>query len=552
MRWRTLLGVVVVILAVLVPIGSAQATVDSDIPGLAWGPCPPEPGAQPDPRIECAPLRVPLDYRHPSKRQITVAVSRIATAKPGLRRGILLTNPGGPGGNGLVGHPSQLASLLPSEVLDRYDIIGFDPRGVGQSTPITCGLSLAGNDTLILPYPAPDGSIARNVAWAESAARGCAAHSAGLLPYITTANTARDMDRIRAAVGEPKLSYLGYSYGTYLGEVYATLFPNRTDRVILDSVIDPRHVWSGFWQTASAATDLRMPDFTAWAAERDATYHLGTTSDAVRHTYDRLAATLDRHPVGVPELSGSVDGNLFRELTRENLYFDSAFPALATVWQLLSGQTLTPGALTQALPGLHLTRARVGSPAADAPTTGTAVAEDNNIAVLYAIVCNDARWPLGPADHARAVAADRQRYPITAGMPANIWPCAYWPNTPVEPPVTVTDNGPRNILILQNRRDPATSLASGRGARAALAGRAVMVTVDAGGHGVYPGRTDGPCAGAIATAFLGSGTLPVADTSCAGSTPDDTTGGPGITRNTLRAPSQPLSPDPLPLGLQAR
>ena len=472
---------------------------------LAWGACPAaEPDFPRDPRLRCATLRVPLDYRSPQGRQITVTVSRLPAAKPGLRRGILLTNPGGPGVSGLD-QPGALAEVLPAEVVARYDLIGFDPRGVGASTPVTCGLPADISPELIPGYPAPNGSIARNVAFARNTARSCAAHSGGLLPHITTANTARDMDRIRAALGEPRLSYLGYSYGTYLGAVYTTLFPQRSDRIVLDSAIDPKLVWYDLWRTWGQAVAVRLPDFAKWAAARDDVYHLGSSTAAVQRTYYRLARTLDSDPREVPD-GDAITGNLFRELTRSYLYSDFFFPELAEIWQFLADPSAEPPALTAA--------------SAPARTARTAVPADNHYAALFAVVCGDASWPRNPAVYARNVAADRRAWPLTAGMPANIWPCAFWPYRPAEPPVKVTASGPRNVLILQNLRDPATSLRSGAGLRAALGRRAAFITQDAGGHAVLGARS-GPCVDAIATAFLTTGALPARDRLCPAPPPVD-------------------------------
>ncbi|WP_207922630.1 alpha/beta hydrolase [Micromonospora sp. KC606] len=507
---------VAVFAATLTPATPAGATAATA--GPVWGTCPPPAeGSGRDARQQCATLRLPLDYRHPHGRQIDVTISRIATAEPGLRRGILLSNPGGPGGSGLD-MPSFLAAALPAEVLTRYDLIGFDPRGVGASTPITCGITdpVAVTD-LILPYPAPDGSIARNIEFARTTARDCAAHSGELLPHITTANTARDMDRIRAALGEPKLSYLGYSYGSYLGAVYTSLFPGRSDRIILDSAVDPTQIWHGIWRQFGPSTAVRFPDFTAWAAARNDGYALGTTPAAVTRTYYATAAKLDREPVVTPELV--LTGNVYRAITRALLYDDRNFPLLATIWQELA----------QATPPAALAALRRRAAAAQAPA-------DNSIAVLYAIACGDVAWSRDVDRYARDVAVDRRLFPITAGMPANLWPCVFWPNRPLEPPVAVTGKGPRNVLILQNLRDPATGWRSAFGLRRALDRRAAMVTQDAGGHGVY-GIRSGPCAADIATAFLTTGTLPDRDRFCPGPSPDDV----GIASLAPPIPSGPLA-----------
>jgi pimeloyl-ACP methyl ester carboxylesterase len=497
------------------PAGAAAAPA-----GLVWGACPsPAEDSVRDARQECATLRLPLDYRKPAGRQIDVTISRIAATEPGLRRGILLSNPGGPGDSGL-GMPSFLAAVLPAEVLARYDLIGFDPRGVGASTPITCGITdLATVAGLALPYPAPDGSIARNIEFGRRMARDCAAHSGELLPYITTANTARDMDRIRAALGEPTLSYLGYSYGTYLGAVYTSLFPDRGDRIILDSAIDPNRTWYGVFRQFNLSVAVRFPDFTGWVAARDHEYGLGPTPAAVTETYFATAASLDREPIVTPDLV--LDGNIYREITRALLYADRDFPLLATIWRELA--QATPPA---ALPALRLT-----APAAQAP-----VPADNSLAARYAIACDDVAWSRDVDQYARDVAVDRRLFPITAGMPANVWPCVFWPYRPLEPPVAVTGKGPRNVLILQNLRDPATGWLGAFGLRRALDRRATMVTQDAGGHGVY-GIRSGPCATDIATTFLTTGTLPEQDRFCPGPSPDDV----GVASLARPTPSGPLA-----------
>ncbi|MFF3441468.1 alpha/beta hydrolase [Streptosporangium sp. NPDC002721] len=504
-------------LAVSAPT-SAGARIGTPEPAVAetggvaapvWGECPPvESGIRRDPRQQCGTLRVPLDYRAPRGRSIEIEISRISTARPGVRRGILLSNPGGPGGRGLD-LPSQLAVVLPPEVLDQYDLIGFDPRGIGHSTPVTCGIDDPMREfTRVLPYPAPDGGIERNLAFARDTAAACAEHSGDLLPFITTANTARDVDRIRAALGEPKLSYFGISYGTYLGAVYISLFPGRGDRIVLDSAADPNRVWRDMWRTWNQAVAERLPDFLAFAAERDAVYHLGATPEEVRRTYDRLTATFDRQPVPNPG-GPPLDGNALREITRSGLYFDGYFPSIAEVWRefadAASGATLDPAVLAR--PGRPGSAGRAG----DGDTARTGIPVDNQVAALYAVICDDAAWPRSVALHARQVAADRRAWPVTAGMPSNLWPCVAWHSRPVEPPVPVTDRGPRNVLIVQNTRDPSTSLVSARGLRGTLGRRAVMITVDQGGHGVIG---LGSCADEAMAVFLATGELPGRDRFC--------------------------------------
>src|SRR4051812_19412005 len=181
--------------------GSPPGTSEMAVPRLAWGQCPPAaPGAERDPRLTCGTVRVPLDYRNPGGTTIEVAVSKLPTAQPGKRRGVLLLNPGGPALPGLD-TPGAMAPTLPPSVVESYDLIGFDPRGVEHSSPQSCGLAdptVAG----LFPYPAADGPISANVDHARADAQRCASTAGEGLKHFTTANTARDLDRVRDALGE--------------------------------------------------------------------------------------------------------------------------------------------------------------------------------------------------------------------------------------------------------------------------------------------------------------------------------------------------------------
>lgn len=213
-------------------------------------------------------MSVPLDHARPDGPSISLAVSRIATARPELRRGVLVLIPGGPGGSGLNG-PSSAAKRLPQSVLDRYDLIGFDPRGVGASTPLDCGFDHADlARSHALPWPAPDGGIDANLATARRMAADCATGGGALARGISTRAEARDVDRIRQALGERRISIWGVSYGTYAGAVYAAMFPGRTDRVLLDSNDDPdpARVERGWLAAYATGAEDRFPDFAAWAS----------------------------------------------------------------------------------------------------------------------------------------------------------------------------------------------------------------------------------------------------------------------------------------------
>ncbi|HWL89511.1 MAG TPA: alpha/beta fold hydrolase [Polyangiaceae bacterium] len=222
---------------------SAGGSVNDDAPNerltttstpLQFGACPPE-VAGPYPNLTCATLQVPLDYDQPSGEKITLTISKAAATNPAKRRGVALLNRGGPGLNGLATAGAR-ANALPAVNAD-YDIIGFDPRGVGHSTPISCTDASFFNH----PVPDPDSPATRDLNWKRSAeyAQACADNAGKYLPYMSMENYARDMDSIRVALGESKISYIGFSWGTYLGAVYSQLFPDKVAHMLFAGNMDP-------------------------------------------------------------------------------------------------------------------------------------------------------------------------------------------------------------------------------------------------------------------------------------------------------------------------
>jgi len=468
------------------PVAAEAAEALRGAPPLAWGPC----AGAADPRQQCATIEVPLDYQAPRGRKIEIAISRIPSATPDLRRGVLLLNPGGPGGSGLD-LPSFAVTVLPQSVLDRYDLIGFDPRFVGSSTPLTCGLTALERG----PQHQPAGFDA-TIGVARDIAERCRAAAGSFLPFATTANTARDLDLIRCALGEPTISYLGYSYGTYLGAVYASMFADHVDRFILDSAVDPGAVWRGAARAWGPGGEQRFGDFAAFAAAHADTYHVGSTAAEVHRFALGLIDQLDRAPIA---LAGgrSISGEAVRSLTFQGLYApDDVFPQIAEIW----GDTVAA--------------AREHRPPSDTTIDAlTTPAPDNTLSAGFSILCGDAAWPRSVDHYRRELAQDLSRSPLFAPIGSTIWPCAFWPGPPREAPIAISARGPRQILILQHLRDPATPYAGALAMRAALGARARLVSVDEGGHTVYA-VTANRCANAAGDAFLASGTLPASDMFC--------------------------------------
>ncbi|WP_329167747.1 alpha/beta hydrolase [Streptomyces sp. NBC_01267] len=458
---------------------------------LRWQRC----DAQSPTTFRCATVKVPLDYGDPGGKQIDIAISRLKASSAKERRGVLLLNPGGPGGPGLD-LPVAPELNIPGAVKRQYDLIGFDPRGVGQSSPLGCGLT-ADEENDERPYKA--GTFTKDVAWARTVADKCRAAAGDELPHLTTRNTARDMDVVRAVLGEKKISYLGYSYGTYLGAVYAQMFPRRTDRFVLDSAADPAQIWRATFQEMAKGAEAAFTRWTEWTAQRHTTYHLGDTPAQVRESFWDLIGRADREPVdsGGTLLTG--DG-IRSELRPVFFHVRAAAERVAELKKAAGGEqpAAPPGTPEQA--------------SGPAPAAfGRTVPPDNDAAIAWAVVCADTRtsWPSDPEQYRRDAIRDKARYPLYGDIASTIKPCAFWKQGS-EPGTTV--NNDVSALILQNEWDPQTPLPGARGLHRALHGSRMVTVAGGEGHGVY-GLADS-CADRSATAYLTTGSLPAEDLTC--------------------------------------
>ncbi|MFF0226220.1 alpha/beta hydrolase [Streptomyces sp. NPDC004629] len=486
-------------LAVVIGLSGSLAAVpaaadEPQVSQVRWDTCPEDVVVEAAPtELQCATVPVPVDYADPGGARIDLTISRLASTNPGKRRGTLMLNPGGPGGSGLALPALLVARGLPAGVLDGYDLIGMDTRGVGHSAPVTCGFTPDGPyQANIPPYAVDDAAVTAQAKVVKQVAEQCARRDRnGLLRHLTTANTARDLDRIRAALGEEKTSYLGYSYGTALGAAYASMFPERSDRIVLDSNIGDTHLDRHGMRRYALGMEQSFPDFAKWAAARHDGYGLGRTPAQVRRTYFTLAERLDKAPVA------GVDGSLLRQYTFSQLFKKVQYPKLAQLWQ-----TLADGDDTAA-------RLLSGNATADRASSSI----DNPLTVFAAVTCNDVEWPENVDTYRHGVAEDRERYPLFGAAAANITPCAFWPYAPAEPPVSVDDDGPRNVLLVQNLRDAPTPHDGGKMLRQKFADRSRLLSVDDTGHGVYV-LGDNPCALNTTTRFLVEGKMPEKDMLC--------------------------------------
>lgn len=456
---------------------------------LAWQPCHDElldkAGAQ------CADVMVPLNYAEPQGRTITVAISRVPAADPTQRRGIMLSNPGGPGGLGL-GFTVDMSQGFPAYPWDRYDLIGMDPRGIGRSTPVNCRWPVgsygqsAGVDL--------DG-FTESVATQSDLAARCEAAAGDLLPYITTRNTARDMDVIRGALGEDRINYFGASYGTYLGAVFTQMFPERADRIVLDSAVDPDRWAIGTFADMGAADEAALDAWAEWTAARDGEYHLGTTRSDVRAVVADLIARAAREPIRVGDYT--VDEHWLPIVVFDNVVDPHHFDVLAAMVRPLAdaaaGTPVQPDANLETELS-HLLNATLTDESDDAGA---------------AVRCGDVAEPRDPAWYWRNIEASRPTQPVFGPFANNISPCAFW-TPPLEPPTAVHNSVP--ALILQATGDPLTAYPQGVGLHRALTGSRLVTLQDVIVHGVV--TIESTCVQRAVDAYLRDGTLPAADITC--------------------------------------
>ncbi|WP_103500912.1 alpha/beta hydrolase [Streptomyces sp. SM14] len=484
--------------------------------GLVWERCPA--AERLPPPVECATVHVPLDYTDPDGESLPLRVSRVTATGPSEeRRGSLVFNPGGPGGDGTAFplRPLNLPERVWRELREGYDLVGYAPRGVGGTAPLSCA---APESFRAAPSPAPTHpSRAEQDGMHEEAARyaaGCALSAPRLLPHLTSGDNARDLHVLRAALGEERLNYLGVSYGSYLGAVYASRFPESVGAMVLDSVVHPGadRVWYRGNLLQSEAFEERWADFRAWVARHDAVYGLGDSADRVARRYDQARQAV-ADPVPGQAASGTRVGR--GELHRAYLgavYDDASWPRLA-----------------HALAEFHRGRPEPLRAVAQ-PDPRDAAERENTAAVYTAVQCNDAPSPRDPARWRRDVERTAERAPFAAWENArqNL-PCAHWPlpaGTPAE--VGAAEGALPPVLLVQGTRDAPTPFAGAVETQRRLPG-SVLVTEEGGGrHGVTGGNS---CVDRLVAGYLLRDDLPSgAGTSCPARpeprpSPDRATGG---------------------------
>jgi pimeloyl-ACP methyl ester carboxylesterase len=492
---RARAGVLVVLVALLLAtsaasvVGAATPTTPTtpgpDSTRLDWKRC----GSG----FQCATLTVPVDPSIPEST-LDLAVIRARARDTDRRIGTLVINPGGPGVPA-VQFLRSVASTLPDDVQDRFDLVAFDPRGVGESDSIECLDSL---DPVFDEdfEPASEAARAALIDEMTSLTQQCAARNGELLAHVSTADATRDLEQLRIALGERKLSFVGYSYGTFLGASYAQAYPNRVRAFVLDGPVDPSMSARAVTLGQARGFEHALDDFLADCSDdRGCAFHHG--GDAAR-AYDALRAQAGRSPLSTDDPDG-------RGLNQTR--FDAA-----VLQQLYLGRSAWTG-LAEALAAAEDGDASILLAGADAFVGRTDEGGDDHVLEsFWAVTCLD-----GPvvAGVDAAAELEQQAIAIAPRMGAfivnNSLPCSLWPVPPVAPVGRVTAPGAPPILVIGTTLDPATPLDQARAlARSLERGR--LLVADGEQHTSF--NNGNACVDAIVTRYLVDRDLPRAGTRC--------------------------------------
>ncbi|CAG7641822.1 Tripeptidyl-peptidase B. Serine peptidase. MEROPS family S33 [Actinacidiphila bryophytorum] len=449
------------------------------------------------PDFECASMKVPLDYAHPVARDdLKLAVARKKASGPGKRLGSLLVNPGGPGGSA-IDYLQYAATGYPAAVTARYDMAAVDPRGVARSEPVKC-LSDKQMDAYTAVDSTPDttAETEKLAAADRTFADGCKKMSAALIGHVSTVDSARDMDVLRQLLGDPKLNYVGKSYGTFLGATYAGLFPQRVGRLVLDGAMDPSVNALESSRVQAGGFEVAFDAFARDCVKRS-DCPLGRTSAADAGTrLDALFAGLDKHP-----LPTGTDRPLTEALGTTGviaaMYDQEAWPALRGA--LISANKGDGAPLLQ-LSDSYYERDEAGK-------------YSNLMYANAAVNCLDLPPAFrSPADVKKAVASFRAASPhFGTALAWSSLICGYWTLPATGHPERIQAKGAAPILVVGTTRDPATPYTWARSLAAQLSS-GHLLTYDGDGHTAYArGST---CIDTAVNAYLLSGTVPPPHKKC--------------------------------------
>lgn len=470
---------------------------------LSWKSCDTETSSEQDQAraFRCANLTVPLDYSDPTGRTIDIAVTRKTAGKSSARLGSLLINPGGPGGSGVEAAWWMAEDTIGEPLQNAYDLVGFDPRGVDRSAPVKC-LTDAERDEYVAEDLPDDDALAKTESEKRDKdyAAKCDARSGDLLPYVGTENAARDMDILRSVLGDDRLNYIGFSYGTYLGSVYAEQFPQRTGRLVLDGAVDPEadNLTAGVGQQIGFDQSLRR-----------------FAQDCVK----RAACPLGNDPAtAATKAADFLDGLQDRPLVSSKGRELTSSLGWTGVIQLLYGDEETWKYLRDALTAAMVNRS---------PDMLLAFADnyngrdesgryDNMMDAFVAIGCADGQSdPPTPQQIQAALARLKAEAPLlardTTAADLDGESCENWPYKSPEKPHAIKAQGSAPILVVGTTGDPATPYASAEKLASQLAD-ATLLTFEGEGHTAYGGNST--CIDEAVEAFLVHGTMPADGKRC--------------------------------------
>ena len=467
------------------PTTSAALPAPAPPPPITWTTCPTHAD------VQCGTVPVPLDYAHPTAGTIVLAVSRIPAGGGTAASGTLVVNPGGPGESGNQILPIEYP-LLPAVVRSSTDVVSFDPRGTGASSPLRCGTSLAGV-TSALPAPARAGQPLPGTPVFAGIPPACAAAAPALTPRVDTVDTARDLDRIRQALGDGSISFYGLSYGTVLGTAYASLFPHRVRTMVLDGAVD------------LYAPLARQAAEQAPAAERALAHLLATCGSGPACPlgpdpaafYDRLQASITAHPLPAPG-HGDTTPVTLGDLDTASL-FAVRVPGFTPLYEsALVDAAHGDGAALRSL-ALEFVVDVDGAPLVDAQ---------------WAIACNDTAGHPGPTAAGTLARTLGTRYPRVGAFAVNytLGGCIAWPGAR-QPVAGLHPASAPPVLVIGNTGDPNTPLVGARNLARAFP-RATQLTWVGWGHTwLLSGATD-TCMQAAVGRYLTTGALPAPRAVC--------------------------------------
>jgi pimeloyl-ACP methyl ester carboxylesterase len=452
------------------PPSTRSASVSTSTPStLKWHSCSPTS----PPVLQCAELQVPLDYSHPQGAKITLGLDRLKAEDPQHRIGSLVFNPGGPGGSGvaIVALEALGKHLFTSTVRTSFDLIGMDPRGVGRSTPIKCDPQIW-NESVSL-FPRDEASFQKLVAHNKALGESCLRLTGPLFEHVDTVSAARDIEQVRIALGEGKLNYLGLSYGTQLGAIYAELYPKNIRVMALDGNLDHSLPETANMVTEATSYEDELNRFASWCNQ---TTTCALHGQDVLQVFDRLVRQADAKPIPAPRCAGqcrsTVTGEDVRFNVQGHLLFKEPLPSLD-----FSGWAGLATDIVDALAG-------------DASTLSTGIASktDDNVFPALAIECLD--WPVQSTsyqDIAYKEMLGQVVAPHTQGA-SQTWSvqtgCIGWPVPVQNPPHSADVHGAPPILLINATHDPSTSYTWANGLLNQISG-SVLLTREGDGHTSY-------------------------------------------------------------------